>query len=175
MLIAALFIHGIRPGPLIMIEQPHFVGLISAMVLVATVFMAVYGLFLTRLFVQILRVPYAFLMPVVFVLCVVGTYALNQRLFDVYVMVFFGLVGFVLRQMKYPMAPLVPSIILGDLLDKSLRHGLTLSDGDLAPFFTRPISLVFVTIIVISISLNLPSVRRLAMAPLRWISQRLNA
>lgn len=174
-LIAALFIHGIRPGPLIMIEQPHFVGLISAMVLIATLFMAIYGLTLTKAFVQVLRVPYSYLMPVVFVLCVIGTYALSQRIFDIWIMVFFGLAGFVLRQMKYPMAPLVLGIILGDLLDKSLRRGLTLSDGDLAPFFTRPVSAAFVAVIVLSIAMNMPVVRRVTLAPFRWIGARLNA
>jgi len=174
-LIAAFFIHGIRPGPLIMIEQPHFVGLISAMVLIATLFMAVYGLALTRVFVQVLRVPYAYLMPVVFVLCVIGTYALSQRIFDIYIMVFFGLVGFLLRQMKYPMAPLVLGIILGSLLDKSLRRGLTLSDGDLTPFFTRPVSAIFVTLIVVSILFNLPAFRRLVMTPVRWLQGRMRA
>ncbi|WP_299648865.1 tripartite tricarboxylate transporter permease [uncultured Jannaschia sp.] len=170
-LIAALFIHGIRPGPLIMIEQPHFVGLIGAMLIVATLFMAIYGLSMTRLFIQVLRVPYAYLMPVVFVLCVIGTYALSQRLFDVWIMVAFGLIGFVLRQMKYPMAPLVLGIILGDLLDKSLRRGLTLTDGEILPFFTRPVSAVFVALIVLSILFNIPAVRRLAMAPLRRIGR----
>lgn len=174
-LIAALFIHGIRPGPLIMIEQPQFVGLISAMVVIATVFMAFYGLTLTKAFVQVLKVPYSYLMPVVFVLCVIGTYALSQRIFDIWIMVFFGLVGFVLRQMKYPMAPLVLGIILGDLLDKSLRRGLTLSDGELAPFFTRPVSAAFVALIVLSIAMNVPVFRRLALMPFRWIGARLNA
>ncbi|PZX17067.1 putative tricarboxylic transport membrane protein [Palleronia aestuarii] len=159
-LIAALFIHGIRPGPLIMIEQPQFVSQVGAMLILATLFMGLYGLSLTRAFVQVLRVPYANLMPIVFVLCVIGTYALSQRIFDIWVMVAFGLVGFVLRQMKYPMAPLVLGIILGDLLDKSLRRGLTLSDGDLVPFFTRPVSLVFVVIIALSILANFASVRR---------------
>ncbi len=174
-LIAALFIHGIRPGPLIMIEQPHFIGLVSAMVLVATVFMAVYGLSLTRVFVQVLRVPYSYLMPVVFVLCVIGTYALSQRVFDIYIMVVFGLIGFLLRQMKYPMAPLVLGIILGTLVDKSLRRGLTLSDGDLTPFFTRPVSAAFVGIILLSLLMNVPVFRRLALSPLRWIGSRFSA
>ena len=174
-LIAALFIHGIRPGPLIMIEQPHFIGLVSAMVIVATVFMGIYGLSLTRVFVQVLRVPYSHLMPVVFVLCVIGTYALSQRIFDIYIMVFFGLVGFVLRQMKYPMAPLVLGIILGTLVDKSLRRGLTLSDGDLTPFFTRPVSAGFVAIIVLTLLMNLTVFRRLVLSPFRWLSERFSA
>ena len=174
-LIAALFIHGIRPGPLIMIEQPQFISLISAMLIVATLFMLIFGLTLTRAFVQVLRVPYAYLMPVVFVLCVIGTFALSQRMFDITVMVAFGLVGFVLRQMKYPMAPLVLGIILGALLDKSLRRGLTLSDGDLMPFFTRPVSAVFVVVIVTSILLNIPAVRRAALAPLRYLGRKRDA
>ncbi|RNF33308.1 tripartite tricarboxylate transporter permease [Paracoccus methylarcula] len=159
-LIAAFFIHGIRPGPLIMIEQPEFISTIAAMLILATIAMGIYGLSLTRAFIQVLKVPYAYLMPVVFVLCVIGTYALSQRIFDVWIMVFFGIAGFLLRQMKYPMAPLVLGIILGDLLDKSLRRGLTLSDGDLTPFFTRPVSACFVALIVLSILFNLPFLRR---------------
>lgn len=159
-LIAALFIHGIRPGPMIMIEQPTFIYTVAAMMVLATIAIAVLGLALTRTFVQVLRVPRAWLMPVVFVLCVIGPYALTQRLFDVWVMVFFGIVGFLLRRMDYPIAPLVLGIILGDLLDKSLRRGLILSDGDLTPFFTRPVSAAFALLIAASIVLSIPSIRR---------------
>jgi len=161
-LIAALFIHGVRPGPMIMIEAADFVYLVAAMLFFATLAIAIYGLTLTRLFVLVLRIPREWLMPVIFVLCVIGPYALTQRIFEIWVMFAFGVLGFVLRQMKYPMAPLVLGIILGDLLDKSLRRGLTLSNGELEPFFTRPISAVFATIVVVSIVAGLPPVRRLA-------------
>ncbi len=160
-LIAALFIHGIRPGPMIMLEQPDFIYSVAAMLLLATLAIAVLGLALGRVFVQILKVPRELLMPVVFVLCVIGPFALTQRLFDIYVMVGFGVLGFLLRQMRFPMPPLVLGIILGDLLDKNLRRALTLSDGELAPFFTRPISAVFVLLIALTILASLPSVRRL--------------
>ena len=159
-LIAALFIHGIRPGPMIMIEQPDFIYSVAVMLVFATAAIALFGLSLTRLFVMVLRIPREFLMPIVFTLCVIGPYALTQRLFDVWVMVVFGLIGFVLRQMNYPIAPLVLGIILGDLLDKSLRRGLTLSDGDLSPFLTRPISAAFALIIAVSIVVSFPAVRR---------------
>ena len=161
-LIAALFIHGIRPGPMIMIEQPDFIYSVAVMLIFATLAIAIFGLSLTRLFVLILKVPREILMPIVFTLCVIGPYALTQRIFDIWVMVLFGLVGFVLRQMHYPMAPLVLGIILGDLLDKSLRRGLTLSDGDIGPFFTRPISAAFAIVIALSIALSIPAVRRAA-------------
>src|SRR5690606_14224431 len=96
-LLAAMFIHGIRPGPLIMIEAPEFVYQVVWMVVLATLAMGVFGLALTRPLLTILRVPRERLMPVVFVLCVIGPYAITQRLFDVYVMLFFGVVGFILR------------------------------------------------------------------------------
>ncbi|SLN61073.1 tripartite tricarboxylate transporter permease [Roseisalinus antarcticus] len=159
-LIAALFIHGIRPGPMIMIEQPQFISTMGAILILAVIAMTIYGITMTRLFVQVLRVPYAYLMPLVFTLCVVGTYALSQRMFDVYVMIIFGLAGFVLRQMKYPMAPLVLGIILGTMLDTNLRRSLMLGNGDLWPFVTRPISAVFVAIIVMAILLNFGFTRR---------------
>lgn len=161
-LIAALFIHGIRPGPMIMIEQPDFIYSIAVMLLMATMAILVFGLSLTRLFVAVLKVPNAYLMPVVFTLCVIGPYAISQRLFDVWVMVFFGIVGFCLRKMNYPMPPLVLGIILGDLLDKSLRRGLILSDGDLSPFVTRPISLLFAFLVVSTILAGIPAVGRLS-------------
>ncbi|MBL4645418.1 MAG: transporter [Hyphomicrobiales bacterium] len=160
-LIAALFIHGIRPGPMIMIEQPTFIYSIAMMLLLATLAILVFGLTLTPLFVSVLRVPNGFLMPIIFTLCVIGPYAISQRLFDVWVMVFFGIVGFLLRKMKYPMPPLVLGIILGDLLDKSLRRGLILTDGDMTPFFTRPISAFFALLVILSILSGTPLVKRL--------------
>jgi len=167
-LLAAMFIHGIRPGPLIMIEAPEFVYQVVWMVLLATVAMGVFGLALTRPLLMVLRVPRERLMPVVFVLCVIGPYAISQRLFDVYVMLFFGVVGFILREMKYPMAPLVLGIILGDILDKNLRRALVLSDGDLTPFFTRPVSAALWITTALIILFALPPVRRAATRLAGW-------
>jgi putative tricarboxylic transport membrane protein len=96
----------------------------------------------------------------VFALCVIGPYALTQRLFDVWVMVGFGILGFLLRRMDYPMPPLVLGIILGDLLDKNLRRGLTLSDGSLIPFLTRPLSAAFALLVVATVLASIPAVRR---------------
>lgn len=140
-LLGAMLIHGVRPGPLIMIESPLFVYQVIAMVLIATIAMFVLGLTMVRPLVKILQIPRQKLMPVVFLLCVVGSYALQSRMFDVKVMVVFGIIGFILREMEYPMAPLVLGIILGDILDKNLRRALILSNGEITPFFTRPICL----------------------------------
>ena len=158
-LLAALFIHGVRPGPLIMIEFPTFIMEVVAMLLLATLGILVYGLLLTRPLLYILAVPRERLMPVIFVLCTIGSFAIASRLFDVYVMLGFGLIGLVLREMKYPMAPLVLGLVLGDILDKSLRRGLVLTDGSLAPFFTRPISLVLWLAILLTVLLSFGRVR----------------
>jgi len=160
-LLAAMIVHGIRPGPLIMIEAPGFVFQVVAMVFMASVAMTLLGLLLTRPLLLVLRVRREILMPIIFVLCTVGAFAIASRMFDVWVMLFFGLFGFVLRELKYPMAPLILGIVLGDILDKSLRRGLVLSDGDLTPFITRPISAVLWVSAVAFILLSMPITRRL--------------
>jgi putative tricarboxylic transport membrane protein len=159
-LLAAMLIHGVQPGPLIMVNNPQFVYDVVTMMLFASIGILIYGLTLTNLLVRILQVPQTLVMPVVFVLCVVGSFAIASRFFDIYVMLAFGIIGFFLRQLNYPMAPLVLGIVLGDLLDKNLRRGLTLSDGDLSPFFTRPISFVMFCLVAGTILMNIPTVTR---------------
>jgi putative tricarboxylic transport membrane protein len=164
-LMAAMLIHGVRPGPMIMIESPQFVYDIVAMMMLATLGILLYGLTLTRFLVQVLRVPTTIIVPMLLVLCTVGSFALASRLFDIWVMVAFGLLGFVLRRFGYPMAPLVLGIVLGDLLEKNLRRGLVLSDGDLTPFFTRPISAVLFAVILLVVLMRLQVLRRLWRRP----------
>jgi putative tricarboxylic transport membrane protein len=159
-LLAAMLIHGIRPGPLIMQEAPQFVYGVVIMLVLATLAMWGLGLLLARPLLYILRVPRHIMMPIVFVLCIIGPYAITQRLFDVWVMIGFGIAGFLLREMRFPMAPLVLGLILGDLLDKNLRRALTLSDGDPTPFFTRPISAVLWIVTLFLILSAIPAVRR---------------
>ena len=150
-LLAAMFIHGVRPGPLIMIEFPEFVYQVVAMVLLASTAMLILGLSMVRVLVKVLMVPRTKLMPIIFVLCVIGSFAIQARLFDVGVMVVFGIIGYYMREMEYPVAPLVLGIILGGLLDKSLRRALILSDGNILPFFTRPICAVIAAITILTI------------------------
>jgi putative tricarboxylic transport membrane protein len=120
----------------------------------------------------VLTVPKSIIVPIIFVLCVVGAYAISSRLFDVWVMLGFGVLGYLLRRAAFPIAPLVLGLVLGDLMEKGLRRGLVLSDGDLTPFFTRPISAVLWITIAIVIALRFPPVRRLLarMLPRRPVS-----
>lgn len=159
-LLAAMFIHGLRPGPLIMVETPQVVYQVVAMVLMATVAMLVLGLLLTRPLLRVLSVPREKLMPVIFVLCTIGSFAIAGRVFDIRVMLFFGVVGFAMREMNYPMAPLVLGIVLGPLLDASFRRGMVLFDGNFLGFLANPISLVLALGCCAMVLTSIPPVRR---------------
>jgi putative tricarboxylic transport membrane protein len=160
-LMAAMIIHGVQPGPMLMTAQPQFVYDVVAITLVATLAILVFGLVMVRPIVQILRVPREIVMPIVFVLCVLGAYSIGQRLFDVYVMLAVGVVCFLLRRQGFPVAPFVLGLVLGDIVDKSLRRGLVLSDGSVLPFFTRPISAVLAAVVLAMLLAQVPAVRRL--------------
>jgi putative tricarboxylic transport membrane protein len=157
-LMAALMIHGMNPGPMLMIESPQFLYQIVAMLVIADMVKLFYGLTLVRPLLWILLVPRERLMPVVFVLCVVGAFAITSRVFDIWVMLSFGLIGFVLRSLRFPMPPLILGLVLGDLLEKNLTRGLVLSDGSLAPFFTRPISGALAALTIASLLWSVPGV-----------------
>ena len=160
-LLAAMFIHGIRPGPLIMITNPSFVYEVTAMVFLASSSILLFGLLLTKPLMLVLRVPPSRLMPIILVLCTVGSFAIASRLFDVWVMLGFGVAGFVLRQYGFPMAPLILGVVLGPILDSNLRRGLVLSDGSLLPFLSRPISMALWITIALTVLLGIPTVQRL--------------
>ena len=143
-----------------MVEAPTFVYDVVAMMMFATLGILIYGLTLTNLLIKVLMVPKPIILPIIFVLCVVGSYAISQRLFDVWVMLGFGVLGYALRRLDYPVAPLVLGLVLGDLMEKGFRRGLVLSDGDLGPFFTRPISAVLWITIVLVVLFKIPAVGR---------------
>jgi putative tricarboxylic transport membrane protein len=130
------------------------------MMFFATLGILLYGLTLTKMLIKVLMVPKPIILPIIFVLCVVGSYAISQRLFDVWVMLGFGVLGYALRRLQYPVAPLVLGMVLGDLMEKGFRRGLVLSDGNLTPFFTRPISAALWITIVVVVLLKVPAVGR---------------
>jgi putative tricarboxylic transport membrane protein len=126
---------------------------VVAMTTLATIALLLFGLFGVRPLLQVLKVRRAILMPIVFLLCTVGAFATASRLFDIYVMLAIGVGAYFLRKRGYEMAPLVLGLVLGPLLDKSLRRGLVLSDGSLVPFFTRPIAMAFAAVTIFTILL----------------------
>jgi putative tricarboxylic transport membrane protein len=166
-LLAAMMIHGLNPGPMLIVTAPQFIYRVVAMLVLADMAKLVFGLLLVRPLLWILLVPRERLMPVVFVLCCVGAYAIASRQFDMGVMLVFGLIGFVLRDLKFPVAPLILGLVLGDLLDKNLLRGLTLTAGDVSPFFTRPVSAALCAVTLGSVLLSVPAVRARAARLLR--------
>jgi putative tricarboxylic transport membrane protein len=172
-LLAAMIIHGVQPGPMLMVNQPQFVYDVVAMTLLATLGMLFFGLFLVKPLLVILRIPRAIIMPVIFVLCTVGSYAIAARLFDVYLMLTVGVLAFALRRRSYPIPPFVLGLVLGDILDKSLRRGLTLSDGNIAPFFTRPICALLAAVTIFTMLMYVPAFNRRVHLGWGWVRGRL--
>src|SRR3954462_3127877 len=158
-LMAAMIIHGVQPGPMLMIEHPQFIYHVVAMTTLASITILLFGLFGVRPLLKVLKVRRGILMPIVFLLCTIGAFATASRLFDIWMMLAIGIGAFFLRRRGYEMAPLVLGLVLGPLLDKSLRRALVLSDGNLGPFFTRPISMVFAAVTIFTILLYVPAFR----------------
>src|SRR5262245_35612296 len=157
-LMAAMLIHGLNPGPNLMVESPQFFYQMIAMLLIADMSKLIFGFVLVRPLIKILLVPRERLMPIVFVLCVVGAFAITSRVFDIYVMLVFGVIGFIMRELKFPMAPLILGLVLGDLLENNLTRELVLSDGVLCPFLTRPLSAVLAAMTILTFLWSIPAV-----------------
>jgi putative tricarboxylic transport membrane protein len=160
-LMAAMIIHGVQPGPMLMVNQPQFAYDVVAITLIATLCILLFGLVMVRPLMWVLRVPRAIIMPIVFVLCTLGAYAIAARVFDIWVMLVTGVVCFILRRRGFPVAPFVLGLVLGDIVDKNLRRGLVISDGDLSPFFTRPMAGVLAAVVILTVLAQVPVVRRL--------------
>jgi len=152
-LIAGLMMHGIRPGPLFLSSNPDLVYSIFVSVFVANIMMFILMILGIRVFISVLKIPKRFLLPIITVLCIVGSFALNNRMFDVWVLFIFGFVGFVLEKYKFPLTPLILGFILGPIIETNLRQGLMSSRGSFLPIITRPISLIFIAFAIFSIIL----------------------
>ncbi|WP_274631053.1 tripartite tricarboxylate transporter permease [Arvimicrobium flavum] len=159
-LLAAMIIHGLRPGPLIMVTQADFFYSVVAMVFWASCAMLVLGLILTRPLLFVLKIRREWLMATIFVLCVVGSFAIAGRVFDVWVMIGFGLIGFLMRETGFPVAPMILGVVLGPILDNNLRRSLSISQGDPLAFVSRPISAVIAGLVLAIVLLSLPPVQR---------------
>ncbi|MBT3914937.1 MAG: C4-dicarboxylate ABC transporter permease [Rhodospirillaceae bacterium] len=150
-LIGALLIHGLAPGPLLFVENGEFAyGLIFSFFW-ANIFNIVIALIGLRYLVKVLVIPRTFLMPTIAILCVIGSYALRNNFFDVYVMFGFGLLGLAMRWLDMPIVPLLLAMVLGRQLEEHLRVSLIASKNDVTVFFTHPFSLFFLCLAAASI------------------------
>lgn len=151
MFMAAIILHGVKPGPMLAIESPEFLYTTGVTLMIAAVFMLVIGILLTKPMVHILKLNRKIIMPIVVPMTVIGAYATNVTVFDIKVMFFFGLLGFVLRKFDFPMAPLVLGLILGNTADKGFRQALMQGQGSVIPLLGRPVGLVLIAVIILSI------------------------
>lgn len=156
MILGALLIHGIQPGPMFLTSEPVLAyGIFIAFLLAAVVMLLVQG-YGIRLFLQVNKIPTHHLLPGILVLCAVGSFAINRRVFDIIVLILFGLIGFWMKENKFELAPFILGIILGPMLERSLRQAVT-ADSNLALFLTRPISGVLVVAAVLSLGYGIYS------------------
>lgn len=147
-LLGALMIHSVRPGPMIMRDNPTFIYYIAALLFIAVIALWISGNILARPMTKILKVPNKYLMPIVAALSIVGAYAINNRAFDIVVCFVFGILGYLLDKLKVSPAPIVLGMILGTMIDTNFRRALVVSSGNPMIFVTRPISLFFLVVIV---------------------------
>ncbi len=139
-MMGALMIHGVRPGPLLIEQRPDFFWGVIASMYIGNLMLLVLNLPLVGVFASLLRVPGRFLQPLIVLFCVVGVYSINGTVADVWVMLLFGLLGYVLRRGGFEVAPLVLALVLGPMLETSLRQSLIMFKGDLTVFLRRPVS-----------------------------------
>ncbi len=154
-LLGALIIHGVRPGPSLISDNPDmFWGTVASMY-IGNVFLVILNLPLIGIWVKILRIPYQVLFPLILLFCIIGTFSITNNLVDVSLMILFGVIGYFLRRLDYEIAPLILSFVLGPMMELNLRQSLIISNGSFGIFFTRPLSAAF---LLIGIALFFPVV-----------------
>lgn len=166
LLLAALMIHGVLPGPQLINRNPElFWGTIASMH-IGNAMLLILNLPLVGLWVRLLRVPYNYLFPLILLFCVLGAYTVGNSTFDLYVMIGFGVLGFIMRIVGFEPAPLILAYILGPLFEENLRRSLVVSDGSFLVFLERPIALVLILIAIVVplLPVLVPRLRKVATA-----------
>jgi putative tricarboxylic transport membrane protein len=162
MIFAALLIHGITPGPFLLKEHADvFWGVVASMY-IGNVMLLILNLPLVGIWVQLLRVPYAFLAPLIMVLTLVGVYSVNNNVFDIWVMLVMGIFGYTARKLKFDLGPLLLAFVLGPIMERSLRQALLMSNGKFDIFVMKPISGALLGIAVAFVLYNIWAARRKA-------------
>jgi putative tricarboxylic transport membrane protein len=164
-MMGAMMMWGLKPGPLLFQQHPDFVWGIIASMYVGNVILLIMNLPLVPLFAAMLRVPYSILYPFIIVVCMVGAYSLDGSIFQVFIMFGFGVIGYFVKKLEFPAAPILLGLILGPMVERALYQSLTISKGHYSIFFTRPYSVLF--LVIAFAVLTIPVVR--------WWRQRRSA
>jgi len=156
-LMSAFIINGLTPGPQLFKERPDLVWGVIASLYIGNIMLLILNLPLIPLWVTVLKIPYSILFALILGIMVVGSYSANNAMFDVWVMIGFGVIGYILKKLKFPLAPAILTFILGPMMERSMFRSMVMSGGDATIFLTRPISLAFLVlaaIIVLSFGLR---------------------
>jgi TctA family transporter len=161
LMVGAMIIQGIVPGPNVASEQPAlFWGVIASM-WIGNLMLVVLNLPLIGLWVRLLKVPYHILFPIIMAFCSIGVYSVNSNVYDLYAVAFFGLMGYALIKLRCEPAPLLLGFVLGPMLEENLRRAMILGRGDATVFLTRPISLTLLVLtVLVLVVVLLPSIRK---------------
>jgi len=161
-LIGALIIHGLRPGPMLMREQPEFFWFVVGSLLIANVFLYIWGMTGIRAFSKIVELPKSMLIPIIVVLTFVGGYSIQNSIADIYWMIGFGIVGYFMKRYSYPVAPLVLGVILTPIIDSNFRRGVQLARGSATDFFlgmlTNTTSLIILGLMIATAVVSNPTI-----------------
>ena len=160
-LLGALLIHGIKPGPLLIKNNPEiFWGVIGSMYL-GNVMLLVLNLPLIGIWVKILRIPYPILFPLILLFCLIGCYSINNNIWEIMIMIIFGIVGYLMKRFEYEGAPLILAFVLSPMMENAVRQSLLMSHGSFDIFVTRPISVVLLAVSVLLLTSPLiPGLRK---------------
>lgn len=165
-IIGALYIHGLKPGPMLMIETPHLFWFIVGTLVLANLFLLVFGLTGIKLFAKLVETPKAILLPMILVLSAVGAYAINNNPVDVYWMLGFGVLGYFLKMYGYQVGPIILGMILGPLMDRSYRQAMISAEGQplqfVTEFFTSPLSLAILLALAFTLLSQTPLWKRVS-------------
>ena len=162
MLLGALIIYGMQPGPMLIKQHPDlFWGAVTSMY-IGNIMLLVLNLPLIGLWVKILKIPYPVLFPLILLFCLIGVYSLNNNTAEISLMLVFGVVGYLMKKFNYEAAPLVLALVLGPMMENALRQSLIMSNGSPGIFFTRPIALVIMLVVLTLLILPL----------LPWVKQK---
>lgn len=154
LMMSALMVHGVQPGPLLITTHPEiFWGVIVSMY-IGNVMLMVLNVPLVGVWVSLLRIPQHILLPFILLIAVIGSYSVNNSMLDLYVLFLLGMLGYVLRKLDFHLAPMVVGVVLGPLIEKHLREGLFMSQGDISVFYSSPIAIAIWILVLIVMTLS---------------------
>jgi putative tricarboxylic transport membrane protein len=156
-LLGAFVMHGLTPGPTLFQKEPDFVWAVIASMFIGNTILLLMNLPMANLWARITLIPFRLLFPIIIMIIIVGTYSLNNSLFDVGAMLVFGIIGYFLKKADFPLAPIILAFVLGELLEKTLIQSLTIFEGDILGFFMRPISGTILAFAIIAIVISIIS------------------